>query len=200
MSIAKVERNQAILKAREWLKMKPYIVEITPTQLNEHAAVCDVAVISWQGDEIVDSFIKPLTPLRADVIQEYAVSPTYMLTAPEFRDIWQSQLAVIFSGKVLGAEQPLIMWDAAFVEGCIRKTLAGYNIAPKFMKPPLCAMLLYTEYADLFTPGGFARSVIREAALDFTISYQFIHQRRAINRAHKVLEVLRYMSRLTVLP
>lgn len=150
-------RDAAITTARRWLSAQPLFLDTETTGLK--GAVCEIAVVDYDGVVVFDSLINPMRPIEAEAQATHGITDTMVAGAPEFKSVWR-RLRSILLGRVV------VVYNADFDREALRisaRDLGGKPIAPihddvvlvtkrDVMSRPLtlpdwhCAMRLYAHY------------------------------------------------------
>jgi DNA polymerase-3 subunit epsilon len=125
-------------KCRNLLALQPLFLDTETTGLGLKDEVIDIAVISHDGQLLLNALVKPTVPLPPEVSAVNGITPTDLFLALDFRWI-VPKLAEITKGK------QVITYGAGFDVKMIRQTCIAHGLETPIPKG-ICAMILYSNF------------------------------------------------------
>lgn len=188
------DRVRAIRTARDIIRRRPLILDTETTGLHERAEIVEVAVINWDGAVLLDTLVQPDDPIPAAATAVHGITDEMVRGAPRFDVVWQAQLRGIVEGAVAYYTQPLCIYNADYDLRLIRQSLRRYGIRPAFLKPPICLMELYAQFAGELSAyfGGYRWHKLESAASLCGVSVDGAH--RALTDCRMALSVLKSIA------
>lgn len=133
------DKIEAIKTAREWLKLKPVYLDTETTGLDSQAEIVDIAIIDSDGTKLVDTLVRPASPIPEQVTNIHGIRNEDVTAAPTFADIlpnlatYEDRLIVIYNRD----------YDLRLI---FQSSLANSTIALWAPKETICAMELYARF------------------------------------------------------
>jgi len=140
------DRRLAILIARRLLQQRPIFLDTETTGLGNQDEIVDIAVVGAEGEELLNSLVKPGRPIPADATAVHGIGDQDVAGAPRFDVVWDGQLRELLTGARLRFTQPVCIYNADFDARMIRQSLRQYGRDPNGLKPPYCLMELYAQF------------------------------------------------------
>lgn len=81
------DRDRAILWARQMLKQEFVVLDTETTGLDDDAEVCSIAVIARNGTILLDSLVKPYSPIPAAASRIHGITNEMVQGAPTFTEV-----------------------------------------------------------------------------------------------------------------
>ncbi len=123
-----------LLTRKDWL-----LLDTETTGLHWGAEVIQVAVISPDGTELVNSLVKPLARIEKSAAAIHRITNEAVLSAPAFSEIYPA-LREILKPEIL-----LISYNAGFDRRMLRQSCQKYSL-PDFENLWQCAMEMYAQW------------------------------------------------------
>ena len=128
--------------ASQWLDRDPLFLDTETTGLDDHAEICEIAVLDADGTSLVDTLVRPTGPIPDGARQVHGITdddvrdaPTFAEIAPWLRDVLDGREVVIYNADY----DVRLLRQSAQALKLPRQT---WNGPPTFR----CAMRLYAEY------------------------------------------------------
>ena len=139
--------------ARAWLDAGCLVLDTETTGLDDRAEIVELALIDTAGNPLLDTLIKPRSPIPESATDIHGITNTDVLHAPDWRDV-QPLLLDLIAGR------PVVIYNAVYDVRLIHQS-ARAACAPW---PPIsanptddatithahCAMLLYAEWWGVY--------------------------------------------------
>ena len=81
------DRARAVQTARRWLKADPIFLDTETTGLDKYAEICEIAILDATGHILMDTLIRPLTPISQEASAVHGITDTMVANAPAFAEI-----------------------------------------------------------------------------------------------------------------
>ncbi|MEI9740441.1 exonuclease domain-containing protein [Enterobacter kobei] len=91
----------------KWLKSDYVVIDTETTGLGEDAEIIEIAVINMRGEVLLDTLVKPTTPIPPEVTEINNITNEMVASAPEWREVFPKVLAIISMHKWLA-------WNSGF--------------------------------------------------------------------------------------
>jgi DNA polymerase-3 subunit epsilon len=95
------DRVSAVLWAREQLNQKDWVILDTETTGLYDAEIVEIAIINHLGEMLLDTLIKPLIPIPAEVTEIHGISDAMVADAPTFPEVYPRIDAALNDKRVL---------------------------------------------------------------------------------------------------
>ena len=154
-SHADADRQATVQRwARQWLDRDPLFLDTETTGLENHAEICEIAVLAADGSSLVDTLVRPTGPIPDGARGVHGISdndvrdaPTFAEVAPWLRDVLDRREVVIY--------------NADYDTRLLTQSAQARRLPPQsWGRPPTfrCAMRLYAEYHGAWNPsrGAYA--------------------------------------------
>ncbi|BFI70427.1 3'-5' exonuclease [Yersinia pseudotuberculosis] len=129
-------------RANRWLKRNYLILDTETTGLGKDAEIIEISIIDCTGKILLDTLVKPLKAIPAEVTAIHGITNEMVADAPTWRDIhWQFM--------VLTNDRTLLIYNASFDSRLIFQTAAANNCPvpeKKYIFDAECVMESYAEY------------------------------------------------------
>lgn len=132
----------AVHQARAWLKAKPLYLDTETTGLGSSNEIVDLALIDHNGTALINTLIRPTTPISAKASQIHGISNKDIVDAPGFNEIIVNLVALTKNHQVL-------IYNAAFDQRLLRQSATAHKITLKnvnVMSKVNCVMLVYAQF------------------------------------------------------
>lgn len=128
--------------ARQWLDWDPLFLDTETTGLENHAEICEIAVLDVDGAALVDTLVRPTQAIPDGARRVHGISdddvrdaPTFAEVAPELREVLDGREVVVYNADY---DTRLLTQSAQ----ALRLPRQSWHCPPTFR----CAMRLYAEY------------------------------------------------------
>src|SRR5690348_3280855 len=92
---------------KQMLRTQPYLVLDTETTGLSDGEICQIAVISSQGEVLLNSLVKPVRRIPYSTSQIHGITDAMVIDAPNWKDI-SPRLVEILNG------QQVVVYNAAY--------------------------------------------------------------------------------------
>ncbi|OUD14599.1 3'-5' exonuclease [Thioflexithrix psekupsensis] len=132
-------RRTAIQQAREILAQQPIFLDTETTGIDQHAEVIEIAVLDREGTPLLDTLIRPQSPIPWQAESVHGIANEMVRDAPTFAEVWPSLNALL-------QQHPVVIYNRAFDLRLIAQTARRYQIVA--MQPLVvhCAMVMYAAF------------------------------------------------------
>lgn len=132
-------RRAVVQAARELLTHQPIFLDTETTGIDGQAEVVEIAIINSEGETLLDSLVKPQSPILWQAEQVHGISNEDVRHAPTIAQLW-STIADLLE------QHPVVIYNSAFDLRLLAQSARRYGIVPQ--KPPAvhCAMLMYANF------------------------------------------------------
>lgn len=124
-------------QASEWL-LNCAILDTETTGLDDSAEIVEISIIDENGCVLLDTLVKPLKPIPADLTAIHGITNEMVATAPTWAAI-HSRVAEIVACK------PLVIYNADYDLRLMAQTAELHGLTP-IEADAGCAMLAYAEF------------------------------------------------------
>ena len=94
-------RRSAIQKAREFQTVNPVFLDTETTGLDSNAEIVEICIVSFNGDLLLDSLVKPKRIIPADTMRIHGITNEMVANAPAWPEVWR-EVELTLSGKYVG--------------------------------------------------------------------------------------------------
>ena len=126
-------------KARLWLGQDPLVFDTETTGLGNSDEIVQIAVITVEGEPLLDTLVRPTRPIPAQVIRIHGITDADVRLAPTGAEVC-AELARILDGRLVCS------YSAPFDSRLLEQTAAAWQ-APAASFRAECVMRLYADYA-----------------------------------------------------
>lgn len=131
--------------AQEWLDdPETVILDTETTGLSENAQVLELAIIDMQGRELLNTLVKPSSPIGSKAREIHGISREHVRDAPTVADLAMHLRAILQDRRV-------VTYNAEFDERLLRQSLEAHGVDMPRGVTFECAMRAYAEW---YCPGG----------------------------------------------
>lgn len=127
-----------IEQARAWLEQNALILDTETTGLDDTAEVVEISLIDCQGTVLMDTLVRPRSPIPADASAIHGISDDLVANAPSWTEVRRQFLELV-------AGRPVVIYNADYDTRIINQTNAAYGL-PALGLDARCAMLAYAEH------------------------------------------------------
>ncbi|SDO73133.1 DNA polymerase III, epsilon subunit [Halomonas shengliensis] len=132
-------------RAQEWLAdPETVILDTETTGLSENAQVLELAIIDMQGNELLNTLVRPSAPVGAKAREIHGITREHVRDAPTVADLAMHLRAILQDRRV-------VTYNAEFDERLLRQSLAAHDVEMPRGVTFECAMRTYAEW---YSPGG----------------------------------------------
>ncbi len=136
----KYEALNPIEAAREMLERNPIILDTETTGLGQNDEIVEIAIIGINGDIKINTLIRPVGKIPAEVTEIHGITNKDVENAPSFNVVWEKQI-----GNLLRTNLTCI-YNSDFDVRLIRQTLNKYGLKVGNIGEVFCIMKLYAEF------------------------------------------------------
>ena len=130
----------AIQTARAWLDRKPYYLDTETTGLRGDAEIVDLALIDHDGKTLIDTLIRPTSPMPAEATKIHGITNEMVADAPGFSEI-------VLDLIVLTKDKLVVIYNASFDQRMLHQSAQANKIEQISVKlDVVCAMKLYAQF------------------------------------------------------
>lgn len=134
------DKKEAIQTARAWLDRKPYYLDTETTGLRGDAEIVDLALIGPDGDILIDTLVRPTSPIPAEATKIHGITNEMIIDAPGFSEIVPGLVA-------LTKDKMVVIYNASFDQRMLRQSARANKIKyPGVKSDVVCAMELYAQF------------------------------------------------------
>lgn len=138
--------------ARDLLERKGWVILDTETTgTSEFDEIVQVAILSCDGETLLDTLVLPTQPIPFDATAIHGISNDEVEDAPLFPKVYE-KIEEIVHGKTV------VIYNAQFDVRLIRQSLAKHNLLPIGLDLDNvdCAMMMYSAWVgELWPYGGY---------------------------------------------
>lgn len=144
------EDRQATVRrwARQWLNRDPLFLDTETTGLENHAEICEIAVIDTDGTSLVDTLVRPTGSIPAGAQRVHGIGDDDVRDAPTFAELAPT-LREILDGR------EVVIYNADYDTRLLTQSAQALQLPQQaWTRPPTfrCAMRLYAEYHGHWNP------------------------------------------------
>jgi len=99
--MAKFERNEAVQRAQQLIKLQPVYLDTETTGTGPLAEIIEIAVVDQDGSVLLESLVKPKGTIEPDAIRVHGITPDKVQSAPTWKDFWP-KVETILAGRQVG--------------------------------------------------------------------------------------------------
>ena len=129
------------LFVHELLMHDPIYLDTATNGVDSQAEIIEVAVLDSDGSTLIDTLVKPVSPIPWQVQQIHGIDNDMVRDAPTFSEVWKYELR-----DLLQKQRPLIMFNSAFEMRLLSQTAEKQDLFAEKPEKTYCAMLMYAEY------------------------------------------------------
>ncbi|MBO1563422.1 3'-5' exonuclease [Yersinia pseudotuberculosis] len=129
-------------RANRWLKRNYLILDTETTGLGNDAEIIEISIIDCTGKILLDTLVKPLKAIPAEVTAIHGITNEMVADAPTWRDIH-------YQFMTLTNARTLLIYNALFDSRLIFQTAAANNCPvpeKKYIFDAECVMESYAKY------------------------------------------------------
>lgn len=131
-------------QARNWLKNGSVILDCETTGLDKQAEVVQIGVVDCSGQILLDSLVKPSSPIPLVATRIHGIGNADVADAPTW-DIIHDEFCAIVNNR------PIVIYNAEFDTRILKQTMRKYRLRPpRSISRAECAMIAYSEYYDSY--------------------------------------------------
>lgn len=123
----------------EWLNNDPLFLDTETTGLDETAEIVELAVVNSDGEILINTLIKPSSPIPSIVTELHRINNAMVADAPDWHDMYHDVRSLLTGRQVIAYN---IKFDARMLE----QTCSFYRL-PGLPPNWLCSMRMYQTYA-----------------------------------------------------
>jgi DNA polymerase-3 subunit epsilon len=134
----KLAKKDAIRTAREILALGPVYLDTETTGLGSNAQVVDIAIINYDGTELIKTLVRPTVPIPVEATSVHGITDEDVSTAPTFADI--SPNLNSYSNRLI------VIYNRDYDLRVCRQSAKAHGIEPWAPPETVCAMELYAKF------------------------------------------------------
>lgn len=178
-------RQRAIKTAQEYWLGQPLFIDTETTGLDRLAEIVEISVIDHFGDVVLDSLVRPMRRIPADVIRVHGITNEMVRDAPTWAEVWP-QVEGVLKERFVG------VYNAEFDLRMMRQSHRSNGMAWQFRDNRFfCIMKLYAQFR-----GAYRWQKLEEAGRQCGISLPNTH--RAKDDALLARAVLQHMVKVKI--
>lgn len=185
------DRGVAIEIARELLRQDLYILDTETTGLGSDAEICEIAVIDKDNSVVLNTLVKPSSPIPADAIAIHGITNEDVADAPSIE-------AALGDFKQLTQPKSQITVGVYNLEYDLRLLAQSLGRAPETsgVRRWDCIMKLYAQYFGAWNDyrSSYTWQSLANASLQCGMQWRS-KAHRALGDCRMTLDVLKYMAR-----
>lgn len=123
----------------DMMTIRPLFLDTETTGLGRDAEVCQIAIVDYDGDVLLDTLVHPTRPIPPDATAIHHITNAMVARAPTFAEIWRQLDETLYLRNVIiyNAEYDLrVLRQSARVKGLTFEPRAKFY----------CAMWAYAEF------------------------------------------------------
>lgn len=164
------------------------ILDTETTGLDDKAEICQIAVIDSQGNVLLDTLVKPTSPIPAEASRVHGILNEHVENAPLWGDVVKQVLTAIKGRNV-------VIYNADYDNRILEQTAKANSL--KWLDKPLynsyCAMLAYAEFwGESSYYGGYRWVQLAKACWQQSIPVNNAHN--ALADCLMTLEIVRKIA------
>jgi DNA polymerase III subunit epsilon len=129
----------AVERARLWLSQDPLVLDTETTGLRATDEIVQVAVITADGEPVLDTLVRPTRPIPLEVIRIHGITDDDVRHAPTGAEVC-AELARLLHDRLV------CTYNAPFDSRMLEQTAAAWSV-PGASYRAECVMRLYADYA-----------------------------------------------------
>ena len=187
------DRERAIVNASELLALKPIILDTETTGLDSRAEICEIAVVSSEGNVLMNQRVRPKRPIPEDATAIHGITNADVATMPVFRQVVNGRIKRMMENRniaiaIFNSEYDLRLIDQSYGPGSPR---ARYHRRPN----TYCIMKMYAEYYGAWSEDhqSYTWQSLDDAASQCGLEFEGAAH-SALADARMALAVLRHMA------
>lgn len=126
-------------KARLWLSQEPLFVDTETTGLSPRDEVVQVAIVSAQGEPLLNTLVKPTRPIPLEVVRIHGITDDHVRGAPTGAEV-SAEVARLLKGRLVCS------YNADFDRRLLAQTARIWKVPAASFRTE-CVMHLYADYA-----------------------------------------------------
>ena len=134
-------RQDAILRAREWVNRDPIFLDTETTGLTNNDTVIELAIVDYQGDVLFDQLIKPAGKIAPEASRVHNITAEMVQQAPRWDSLWPD-IEAILEGRTV------VIYNVDFDLRLMKQTHMRHWL--RWNDPEgaqfVCLMKLYAQY------------------------------------------------------
>ncbi len=179
---------------KELLAKKDWVVLDTETTgLSDKAQVCQIGVLSHEGEVLMDTLVKPTVPITYGAVRVHGITPEMIKDAPGFMDIFPELLTILQNKFVVVYNAP---FDKRLLEQTYQAHLDGRPDMAQFSEE-LGWIDVMIPYANYFKDWNPARQSNRWQSLENACRQQgvpVVESHSAIGDCRMTLALIRKLG------
>jgi DNA polymerase III epsilon subunit-like protein len=140
-------RNEAILRAQEYLKRQPIYLDTETTGIGPNGNIVEIAIVDHSGQVLADTLVKPVGKIQSEAFSVHGISNEMVVDAPHWNEVWE-EIEPILSGRFVG------IYNTEFDLRMMQQSHASQWMqwaAPPGMEA-FCIMKLYAQFYGQWNP------------------------------------------------
>jgi DNA polymerase III subunit epsilon len=169
MDTRSIARQEAHLWAKNMLAGNPVILDFETTGVRD-AEIVQIGAVDKHGTVLLNTLIKPIERIPAEVIRVHGITNEVVKDAPGFKDVYV-QLSSLLAGATV------VAYNADFEKGILNAVCKRHTLPRPRLKAWECAMKAYAKYWGQFNPryGDFTFQKLTNACAQQQIEVAAAH-------------------------
>ncbi len=183
-------RRQTVQQVRDILAKQPVFLDTETSGISEVAEVIEIAVLDHQGEPLLNTLLKPLSPIPYEVQEIHGITNSSVQDAPQLPEVWTA-LNHILSTRCV------VIYNAAFDLRLLAQSAKKYGLFPQQPPEVHCAMLLYANYHGAWNDEyeGYLWQRLGDAAKQCRVKLDNVQLHRAAGDCEATRRVMAYMAK-----
>lgn len=123
----------------DMMTIRPLFLDTETTGLDSRAEVCQIAIVDYNGEVLLDTLVKPTVPIPPDATAIHHITNAHVASAPAFAELW-AQFAAIIDGR------HVVIYNADYDVRVLRQSARANGLQFEPRAQFHCAMLAYAEF------------------------------------------------------
>ena len=138
------ERAEAIRVCRELVTLDALVLDTETTGLDNTAEIVEISLISMSGRVILDTLVKPRSPIPQEASNIHGITMDMVKDAPDFKELWHAGLhTLLFSRKIA-------IYHADYDLRLLQQSCTTHSIPTEQPFEGICIMKLYAGYQGVW--------------------------------------------------
>ena len=191
------DRERAIVSARELLTLRPIILDTETTGLGSDAEICEIAVVSADGNVLMDQRIRPRRPIPTDATAVHGITNADVAMMPGFRQAMTGRVERLMEDP----DNPIAIFNLEYDLRLIDQSYGPGMPKPKYHRRPNthCIMKIYAEFYGAWSEyhQSYTWQSLADAASQCGLTFEG-EAHSALADARMALAVLRHIAEIRI--